>query len=355
MYNLKRIIRQKSSWVLIIIFIVIFILMFFLFKYIFVVQNNIEINVYDKLKNRDIIIYEDYDKINAKLNKYKDILFVYHDYQLLEVESDIASFMVSANLREDMPPLIKGEYPKNENEIILPEYIAINGTKIDLTAYLNKSINFALNNEVNVSLYVTGIYDNKNTQNIIYNLKNIDYLLKKLPSYNYTGYTRAIINHYKNYEKLKNNLNISLYDTSGLEEIEVYKSLYNLVLFIIILMIIFVVIILLVISSILFNNSKNTRFIQFIGGFNQLKITNNYIYYYIKIMIISFCGAFLGFIFMMVLYKCFINTDNLVLNSLFSLSINHLFLLPIIILILINIFILYVFIYFKVSLDIKKI
>ena len=56
MYNLKRIIRQKSSWVLIIIFIVIFILMFFLFKYIFVVQNNIEINIYDKLKNRDIII-----------------------------------------------------------------------------------------------------------------------------------------------------------------------------------------------------------------------------------------------------------------------------------------------------------
>ena len=154
------------------------------FIYNFIVENTIEVNIYDKHKNRDIIIYEDYNKVKQELSAKEDILYIFKDYESLELNnSEIGNFNITPLLNAEMPTLIKGTYPKKENEILLPNLNFINGKKAYLTSYLGKNITLTLNNEKTLTFTVTGIYDSQNIHSIIYNLENINYLCEKLPSY----------------------------------------------------------------------------------------------------------------------------------------------------------------------------
>ena len=83
MYNIKRIIRQKYNWILIVILSILFLSLLFLFKYSFSVQNNVEKQIYDNYYNREIIIYDSSEELINKLNKMQNVLFVIQIIHLL--------------------------------------------------------------------------------------------------------------------------------------------------------------------------------------------------------------------------------------------------------------------------------
>jgi len=322
----------------------------FLFKYLFIVEKDIEIQIYDKHKNKELIFYEREEKIRKKSQTIKDILYIYPDYQMLNIENEeLGTLTINPFLIEDMPSLLEGKYPVKMNEILLPNYIVRENKKVDLSKYINKEISFILNNEEEFNFKVTGIYDSKGREfTPYYNLKNIKNLLEKT-SYNDTGNTRVLINHYKNLDKVIKNMECKgeLYDSSGLEEIEVYQSLFNLVLLLISIMIIFITIMIIVVSSILYHDTKNDRFMQYALGYDNHKIALNYINYYLKILIISLIIAFMGYIIGTFLYNKYIFINNLILNDLFKISLDYTFLLPILILFLLLLILLYIIIRFR--------
>ena len=357
MYNIKHIYRQKNYWLLIGIFIFIFLMLIFLFKYIFVVQDYIEASIYDKNKNRVLIVTEDYNITKDKFSNLSDVLYIYPDYQIIELEStEIGLFNITPLLFKEMPNLIFGDYPENKNDILLPKYIFKDGKRLDLKQYVGKTINVMLNNYVEWNFHVSGIYDSQNEFFAIYNLENINYLLKQLPSYDLTGNSRILINHYKSIEKIQLQIgsNVYLNDFSGITEIQVYNSLYNMLLTITVIISIFILVILIVVSSILLYYSRCLGFIQFTQGYTAKTISKNYVDLFFKIMVVSLLIALSLYFILGILYKKAIYTNNLVLNYLFNLSVNYYFLIPIIILIVIFSFILYLLIYFIINRYVNK-
>lgn len=323
MYNIKKIFRKRSNILIILILSFLIFCLIFLLKYVFVIQGDIEKNIYDKHKNREIIVYEEIDKVKKDLISLKNILFIYPDYNMLELEnSKLGIYPISISLINEMPKLLNGKYPLNSNEILLPDFTYMNGTKVDLTEYINKEVVFVLNNEIEVNLKVTGIYSsNKDIFSIYYNIQNIEYLLN-LTNYNKTGYTRVLIDHYKNLELIfdKINYDSSLYDVSGLEEINVYESLYNLIFLIFYIITFFIVIMMFIIFIISYYDTKNERFIKYALGYNYNRITLNYIDYYLKLFIISLVISLIGYFISIFLYNKYICLDNLIVNSLFKMT-----------------------------------
>ena len=155
MYNIKKIFRKRSNILIILILSFLIFCLIFLLKYVFVIQGDIEKNIYDKHKNREIIVYEEIDKVKKDLTSLKNILFIYPDYNMLELEnSKLGIYPISISLINEMPKLLNGKYPLNSNEILLPDFTYMNGTKVDLTEYINKEVVFVLNNEQRYFLYL---------------------------------------------------------------------------------------------------------------------------------------------------------------------------------------------------------
>ena len=252
MYSIKKVFRKKSNIFLIIIFTLTIICLLLLFKYIFVTQKKVECKIYDKHINRELIVYKEVSEVlNNKSNA--NIINIYSDYQELHIDSEnLGTININPRNITDMPQNLLGSYPKKNNEIILPHYIYLKTDKIDLIFYLNKEIDVILNNNTNITLRVSGIYDDINDFNAYYNLDYIEELLSMTKN-NHTGNTRILVDHYKNNNNVINALDYEaeLYDSSGLNEIAVYTSLFNLVLILSLIIILFITIIIFVVYSIL--------------------------------------------------------------------------------------------------------
>lgn len=349
MYNIKKIFRKKLNFLLIIILSILFLCLIFLFKYIFLVQENIEKQIYDRYKNRELIVYGPKDKVKEKINNINDVLFVYSDYQMLSIESDdIGIFNINAYFTEDMPTLLIGSYPQNEGEIILPRNIYRESGIVDLSDYCGKEIDFLLNNEYNLKMYVAGIYENDNDFSAYYNLNYIENLIDKTHN-NSTDNTRVLINHYKNKDNVINKLGFkaSLYDIGGLDEINMYQSLFNLIILLVGITIIFIVIIFFVVASILYHETRDDRFIQFALGYSNNLMALNYVHYYLEMTLFSLFLSFIGYFVGIFMFNYFITSENIVLNDLFSVTFNCKFLLPVIFIIIVILLLLYLFISFR--------
>ena len=324
MYNFKKIYRRKSNYFLILIFSSLLLSLIFLFKYLLVVNYNIEREIYDKHINKEIIVYDNKDIVSKKLKDIKDVVFIYSDYQMLELNNDtLGNYALNPYMLSEMPSLLKGAYPKNSKEILIPNYTYINGKKEYLDKYINKNLAFKLNNSTLITFKVVGVYDaSKKGLSIYYNLDYIDNLLNNTEDYNYTGYTRVLVNHYKNINKVLDIFgnNASIYDSSGLEEINVYNSLFDLILILIIIIIIFIIIMAIIVIGILYYNTRNDRFIEYVLGFRKKQIILNYIYYLLKILFISLSISIVLYFLGIGIFNIFITTNNLILNSLFSLN-----------------------------------
>lgn len=330
----------------------IFFTLIFLFKYTFVVQNDIENQIYDSYKNRELIVYDNSKETIEELKKQKEIKFIYQDYQEVTINIDsVRTFILIPLIQSDMPKLIVGDYPKTNNEIILPEYTLINEEKTNLSDYLNKDFTVIINNEEEYSFKITGIFKVENNMfNTYYNLEYINSLLDKTKN-NLTGNLRCLVDHYNNVEEVisKLSVNANLYDISGLEEIDVYKAIYNLVLLFVILIVFFVIVIIIVVSSILYYDTKQDRIIQFALGCNNHMLVMNYINYYFKLLIISLSISMIIYFITTILYNQFIFIDNLILNDLLQFSVQYQFLVPIILLIVILLLLLYFIIRLRLS------
>ena len=110
MYNIKKIFRKRSNILIILILSFLIFCLIFLLKYVFVIQGDIEKNIYDKHKNREIIVYEEIDKVKKDLTSLKNILFIYPDYNMLELEnSKLGIYPISISLINEMPKLLNGK------------------------------------------------------------------------------------------------------------------------------------------------------------------------------------------------------------------------------------------------------
>lgn len=352
MYNIKKIYRKKSNVFIIFIFTFLFMCLLFLFKYIFVVENDIELKIYDKHKNKELIVYENKEKVITSSQKIENIIYIYSDYQMLNIENkNLGIYTLSPILFEESPKVILGKFPENDDEIILPSYNYINNKKVELTNIINKELTFIINGNKTIDFKIVGLYESEEVnKNAYFNLYNIEELLKKM-DYNQAEYTRVLVDHYKNIDKVLNELvyKAELNDISGMDEIEVYKSLFDLVLLLIVGIILFIIVVLLVVSSILYYDTMQDRYIQFVLGLNKHGIAMNYINYYLKLLIVSFSVSIFLYFFITIIYNQFILIDNLVLNDLFSISLSHKILISILFLISIILFLLYLFIRFRLS------
>lgn len=347
MYNIKRIIRQKYNWILIVILSILFLSLLFLFKYLFSVQNNVEKQIYDNYHNREIIIYDSSEELINKLNKMQNVLFVYPDYQSLKLKNDtLGSFNIIPLLQNDMPKIVKGRYPKNKNEIIVN--ISSYEKNIDLSKLSDKKVSFKLNDDISVDFNIVGIFEsNSSSSNVYYNLGNINYLLQ-LIDYQ-SDNTRIIIDHYRNLDKVLSNIesSASLYNPSGLEEINIYQNILKMILFISLIMTIFIFLMIIIVSTILYNGTKETRFIQFALGYTEGDIVKSYIDYYLKILMISFIVSLVLYEIVCLIIPNIFCIDNFILLELFNFKSNYLFIIPIVIIIILLVFILYFVIYCK--------
>lgn len=66
MYNIKKIFRKKSHIIIIVVFAIMILSLIFLFKYIFVIEEDIEKNIYNNYQNREIIVYDNSEWIYVK-------------------------------------------------------------------------------------------------------------------------------------------------------------------------------------------------------------------------------------------------------------------------------------------------
>lgn len=351
MYNIKKIFRKKSHIIIIVVFAIMILSLIFLFKYIFVIEEDIEKNIYNNYQNREIIVYDNSeDKIN-KIKSLDNILFIYNDFNLLEINSSmLGKFKIIPLLKDDMPALLIGDYPKKNNEILLPFYTIINNRKINLEDYINKEITFTLNNENEVRLIITGIFEVTDSPFVAYyNLKNINTLLE-INDNNTTENIRVIIDNYKNVDKVVKKIGSesNLNNTSRLEEVQTYKALFNLALLITVIIIFFITIILIIFSSILYHETKNDRFIQFALGYNNNLLTKNYINYLLKIILISFIISIIGYVILTLAFNQY-NYNNIILNKLFDISFEYKLFLPIILLFTLIILFIYIFVRIKLS------
>lgn len=349
MYNIRKIFRKKVNFLLIIILSILFLCLLFLFKYLFFVQENIENQIYDRYMNRELIVYESKDKVKDEIDNISDVLFIYSDYQMLSIEnSDLGTFNINPYFIEDMPTLFMGNYPQNEEEIILPRIIYGKSGVVDISNYCGKEIEFLLNGEYNLKMLVAGIYDNRNDFAAYYNLNYIENLIDKSHN-NYTGNTRVLINHYKNKDKIINEsgFKTALYDIGGLDEINMYQSLLDLIILLIEIIIMFILIIFFVVSLIMYHETRSERFIQYALGYNNNKIACNYVNYFFKMIIISLFISCIGYLIAISMFNYLITSQNLVLKDLFSMTFNYKFVLPVVIFIIIILLLLYVFISFR--------
>lgn len=352
MYNIKKIYRKKSNVFIIFIFTFLFMCLLFLFKYIFVVENDIELKIYDKHKNKELIVYENKEKVITSSQKIENIIYIYSDYQMLNLENkNLGIYTLSPILFDESPKVIIGKFPENDDEIILPSYNYINNRKVELTSIINKELAFIINGDKTMNFKIVGLYESEEVnKNAYFNLYNIEELLEKM-DYSQTEYTRVLVDHYKNIDKVLNELDFKaeLNDISGIDEIEVYTSLFDLVLLLIVGIILFIIVILLIVSSILYYDTSQDRYIQFVLGLNKHGIAINYINYYLKLLIISFFISIILYFFIIIIYNQCILINNLVLNDLFNISLSYKILIPIVSLIIIILFLLYFAIRFKLS------
>lgn len=354
MYSIKKVFRKKSNIFLIIIFTLTIICLLLLFKYIFVTQKKVECKIYDKHINRELIVYKEVSEVlNNKSNA--NIINIYSDYQELHIDSEnLGTININPRNITDMPQNLLGSYPKKNNEIILPHYIYLKTDKIDLIFYLNKEIDVILNNNTNITLRVSGIYDDINDFNAYYNLDYIEELLSMTKN-NHTGNTRILVDHYKNNNNVINALDYEaeLYDSSGLNEIAVYTSLFNLVLILSLIIILFITIIIFVVSNILFCDTKKERLIQYALGYNNINIALYYIKYYSNILLVSFSISFIFYLFMCIFNFKYNLFNNTIFNELFVLNVNHCFIIPVLLVLCLILILLYVFIRLRLFINFK--
>ncbi len=325
MYSLKKLYRQKRNILLIIVFISLFTSLFFLFKYLLVTQTKVEKEIYDRFINRDLIIYEPSPELKAKLNTIPEVIFIYNDYEPLELSNDqIKSLTINFRFEEDMPKILKGTVPRANNELLLPSYIIENNEKIDLTNFLNQTVKLSLNNNILISFYVTGIYEPSTPNEVYYNLKNINYLLKQMPNSIYTGNLRVLIDHYKNVNKVISKIDnkASLYNPAGKDEINFYDTTLNIIKLCIIVDLIFTIIVVLVTFNINFQTNKKQYFIYYTLGSSKNKLIK-FIMKDISIMLeISLLISYiLSNIFSLLIHKVIKNKiNNAIFTSLFILK-----------------------------------
>ena len=78
MYNIKKIFRKKSHIIIIVVFAIMILSLIFLFKYIFVIEEDIEKNIYNNYQNREIIVYDNSEDMINKIKSLDNILFIYN-------------------------------------------------------------------------------------------------------------------------------------------------------------------------------------------------------------------------------------------------------------------------------------
>ena len=321
MFYIKKIFRKKYNLYIIIILSLFSLLFIYLFKYIFVVQKYIEDNIYNQLKNRDIIYYPLDDKID--LNKINSIELIYNDFNNpLFMSNELGLFTTYALFKDYMPKLSTGGYPQNYNEIILPKYIKKNdGSILDLSSYINQEIGFIINDKVEVKFKIIGLYENNlnDSMNCYLNIKFIDKITDKL-SDNFDA-KRIIVDKQKNTKEvlriLNEHGNAYLYDSGGQREISMYNSIFRMVLICIILNFMFSFIVLFILFFLQIHIEKRELYIKFILGYNNKQLSYNLIEY-LFICLFSILISVIVAILINSIYPYLKISNNILLKQMFN-------------------------------------
>ena len=206
----------------------------------------LEDRIKNNIINRVIHISSDYflESDIEKLNNLENIEAAYRTVQIGRnvILDKNYTFTLGYCMKEEIKDISKGNLFDNTSnyQIIIPNYVYDStGEKVDISKYLEKEVEIAVN-DINVLAKVVGIQDNNST--FIYineNLKN--YLVSVDDKIEAKGYICAIVDDYRNVDividKLKAEFEYgaNLSDTRGQSDIKLYNMASFLVILVLIL------------------------------------------------------------------------------------------------------------------------
>ncbi len=320
MIILKKILRNKHNYYLILLLTIFFVLFIYSFKYILYVQKNIDENIYNQLKNRELLIKINNENDLNFLNNNDKVEFMYYSYQNIYLINDMIKAELYPCFINQMPELIYGNYPKNVDEIILPN--SFYGSNINPYDFANKQISFNIEDKT-YSFLVKGIYKvqtNEKFNYIYYNILNIDTLTQNIPKLR-TNYYHVIINNYKNVNEMIKKIGeiteVSFNDNSGKEEISLYKSLFKIIFLSTIIAICFIIILFILIIYLYIKLNRNNLILNYFLGYNNLQLTLYITNYFSILLLISILLATI-FVVVLGLINIFIKPANYILKILFN-------------------------------------
>ena len=320
MIMLKKILRNKHNYYLIILLTIFLILFIYSFKYILYVQENIDENIFNQLKNRELLVkINDENDLNF-LNNNDEVEFMYYSYQNIYLTNDFIKGELYPCFINQMPELIYGNYATAIDEIILPE--SFYGNNINPYDFVDKRISFSIEDKT-YSFLVKGIYKVENNikfNYIYYNILNIDTLTQNIPKLR-TNYYHVIIKNYKNVNEMINRISkiteVSFNDNSGKEEISLYKSVFKILLLSTTIAICFMIVLFILIIYLYIKLNKNDIILNYFLGYNNLQLALYITNYFSILIIISVLLATIFFILFGII-NTLIKPTNYILKLLFN-------------------------------------
>ncbi len=281
-------------------------------------------NIYaDKIKNNILnrILYvsrNDISELDIKnLNEIENIEEVYRELNIFSMTMDEnKNVNIKYGSKLEIPKLIlgKGFEDDKEMQIILPsKFLTQENKYISLESYYGKKVKLRLE-DYEVEVYVTGIYDDINS-NYVYINKNLkDDLVRYNREIETSTILSVIVDDYKNIEhvieNLKNNYsyNANIREMSGQSDIKMYNLASLLIIVIVILVTIFMYISIgIIIDGIISDERKDIAILKAIG-YKKKHLNKIMSYRIFTVLTISFIIGILLSMFLNILIGKIIQT-----------------------------------------------